>query len=389
MFELLLLLLPIAAGCGWYAGFKHRDARDIEVEKNDGISRDYLVGLNYLINEQPDKAVDVFIKMLEVNSDTVETHLALGSLFRRRGEVDRAIRIHQNLIARPQLTEAQHLHALSELGEDYLHAGMLDRAERVFLELIELGGETVSSFFNRLLHIYQQQKDWKQAIMIADKIQSRENIAIPVAYYYCELAERERLNGQVNQAHEYLRQAIAADKDCVRTNILLGRLYLEASAYQDALGTYRKVIEQDPDYISEVITPLAECYHKLGKEEDFIQYLNERLISHPRISIILILSDYIRKQQGDDAVVEFIVKHIQRCLSLRGIAHLVETYLSTADPTTRNKLFLLKEFIDKLLKNKPVYRCIHCGFSGKQLYWQCPSCKRWGVIKPIHGIEGD
>lgn len=388
MLELLLLLLPIAAGCGWYAGFKHRDARDIEVEKNDGIARDYLVGLNYLINEQPDKAVDVFIKMLEVNSDTVETHLALASLFRRKGEVDRAIRIHQNLIARPQLTKEQHLHALSELGKDYLHAGMLDRAERVFLELIELGGET-SSNFNCLLHIYQQQKDWKQAIMIADKIQSSENIEIPIAHYYCELAEEARSNGQVNQAYEYLNQALTADKNCVRANILLGKLHLEAGIYQDALHAYRKVIDQDADYISEVVTPLAECYHKLGKEEAFVQYLNDCLASHPRVSIILILSDYIRKQQGDEAVIEFITQHIPRCLSLRGVAHLVEIYLSSADPATRNKLFLLKEFMNKLLKNKPIYRCTHCGFSGKQLYWQCPSCKRWGVIKPIHGIEGD
>lgn len=386
MFELLLLLLPVAAACGWYAGFKHRDARD--VEKDNIISNDYLVGLNYLINEQPDKAVDVFIKMLEVNSDTVETHLALGSLFRRRGEVDRAIRIHQNLIARPQLTRLQHLHALSELGEDYLYAGMLDRAERVFLELIELGGETATSF-NRLLHIYQQQKDWKQAIVVADKIQSSENVKIPIAYYYCELAESARLNGRINEAHEYLKQAVLSDKDCVRANILLGKLHLEAGAYQEALRSYKKVIEQDPDYISEVIVSLAECYKKLDNEDDFIRYLNDCLEAYPRISIILVLSDYIRKQQGEIVATDFITKHIHRCLSLRGIAHLVDVYLNGADPDAKNKLFLLKEFIEKLLKNKPIYRCIHCGFSGKQLYWQCPSCKRWASIKPIHGIEGD
>jgi len=386
MWELLLLLLPVAAACGWYAAYKHYSVRDEDVE--DRFTRDYLVGLNYLINEQPDKAVDVFIKMLEVNSDTVETHLALGSLFRRRGEVDRATRIHQNLIARPQLTKEQRLHALFELGEDYLRAGMLDRAERVFLEIIELDGETTTSF-NRLLHIYQQQKDWRQAIAIADKIRIHENVNIPVAYYYCELAEAARAAGEVDKTRDFLKLALAEDKTCVRANILLGRLNADVGAYQDAIDAYQKAIEQDPDYISEVLSQLRECYRRLDQDGEFMQYLYRCLALHPRISIVLILSNYIRSQKGDVAAIEFITEHIYRCLSLRGVAYLVDIYLDNVDLKTKSKLLLLKEFIAKLLHSKPVYRCVHCGFAGKQLYWQCPSCKRWGAIKPIHGMEGD
>jgi len=385
MLELLLLLLPVAAACGWYAGFRHRDSR--EPEKDGIISRDYyLVGLNYLINEQPDKAVDVFIKMLEVNSDTVETHLALGSLFRRRGEVDRAIRIHQNLIARPQLTTEQRQHALAELGEDYLRAGVLDRAERVFLELIALGGETAANF-NRLLHIYQQQKDWKQAVTIADKIQVDDNLHTPIAYYYCELADQARVNGGLTEAHEHLKQAIMRDKHCVRAHILLGKLYLEAGDYKNAIHAYKTVIEEDPDYLSEVLVFLAESYKQLQQEEDFVQYLNQCLAAFPQTSILLALSDYIREKQGDAAALLFITEHIQSCLSLRGIAYLLDIYLKAADQETKDKLFLLQQFIEKLLKNKPTYRCVHCGFSGKQLYWQCPSCKRWGGVKPIQGVK--
>src|SRR4030065_2811850 len=137
MLQLLLLLLPIAAISGWITGYRHKKSTEIEANPSL-IPHDYFLGLNYLINEQPDKAVDVFIKMLEVNTDTVETHLALGNLFRRRGEVDRAIRIHQNLIARPSLRREQRSQALLELGQDYMQAGLLDRAESLFKELIEL-----------------------------------------------------------------------------------------------------------------------------------------------------------------------------------------------------------------------------------------------------------
>ena len=381
---LLLLLLPLAAACGWYAGFKYQASRNLEPE--DHVTRDYLVGLNYLINERPDKAVDVFIKMLEVNSDTVETHLALGSLFRRRGEVERAIRIHQNLIARPQLTKEQRFHALSELGVDYLQAGMLDRAERVFLELIALGGE-VATGFNHLLHIYQQQKDWKQAITVAEKIQAAESTEMPIAYYYCELAEKARLEGQIDEARDYLRQALAKDHSCVRAYILLGKLHQDAGAYKDAIALYRRVIEQDPDYLAEVVVPLIECYSKLDREDEVMGYLQERLEEFPRIALIVVLSGYIRKRQGDEMAINFIAQHLPRCLSLRGVAQLLDIYLDTADDATKKRLLLLKDPVEKLLKNKPLYRCVHCGFSSRQLYWQCPSCKRWAGIRPIHGVE--
>lgn len=389
MLELILFLLPVAAVSGWLAGYRYKKATETE---NNGslIPHDYFLGLNYLINEQPDKAVDVFIKMLEVNTDTVETHLALGNLFRRRGEVDRAIRIHQNLIARPQLAKKQRLQALSELAQDYLRAGVFDRAERLFLQLIDLGGD-IDLSLNSLISIYQQQKDWQQAIATAKRLEGLANIKMnnAVAHYYCELADQARINNHHDQACAYLSEALLHDKNCARANIIFGRLFFDGGDYQQAIKALHRVYDQDAEYVSEVINLLVASYKKLNREEEFVGYLTQRIIEKPRIYYILAMTDYLRDKKGDAAAIEYLAQQMPRCLSLRGLERMLGLYVNHVDVNMQNQLLLLKEFTDKLLENKPVYRCVCCGFSGKNLYWQCPSCRRWNSVKPIHGLEGD
>ena len=387
MFQWLLLLLPLAAIFGWYIGYRQKKS----FKPEPGINQhDYFLGLNYLINEQPDKAVDVFIKMLEVNSDTVETHLALGNLFRRRGEVDRALRIHQNLIARPQLDGKQRLQALFELAQDYLRAGVLDRAERIFLELIKLDGDIVNSL-KSLINIYQQQKDWRQAIVTAKKLErlSGTQMDNAIAHYYCELAEQLLDDRRPQQAQEYLQKALSYDKNCVRASIILGKFFFTEGEYSKAINTFQCVYDQDAEYISEVITLLADCYKKLNMKKEFVAYLTERLAENTRISFVLAMADYISEHDGNVAAIEYLTEQIHRCLSMRGLERLLSLYISNVEPEVKSKMLLLKEFIDSLAKNKPIYRCVHCGFSSKTLYWQCPSCNRWNSLKPIHGLEGD
>lgn len=387
LMPLLFLLLPVAATCGWFVG---RRASHKQIPRlPHKIRRDYFKGLNYLINEQPDKAVDVFIKLLEVDSDTVETHLALGSLFRRRGEVDRAIRVHQNLIARPQLAKPHRLHALSELGQDYLRAGVLDRAERLFLELVELGEEDQPSL-HFLLHIYQQEKDWHKAIEIAKKLQAHgESMSATIAQYYCELAEQMIEKGWSQDALNDLKRAQAIDHGCVRASMIRGRLESEVGHYKEAIRCYKRVIAQDPDYISEIVAPLADCYRYLNEEDKLVTFLEESLVRYPRISLVLVISDYLHRQHGEKVAIEFIAQQIQRQPSLRGLSHLVELYLLNSTGDAKEKLLILQSFMNKLLADKPVYQCSHCGFSGKTLYWLCPSCHHWNTVKPIRGLEGN
>lgn len=388
--DLLLLLLPVAAASGWHYARKSAGKNPSISTGKTTLPQDYFIGLNYLINEQPDKAVDVFIKMLEVNSDTVETHLALGSLFRRRGEVDRAIRVHQNLIARPQLGKLQRIQALSELAQDYLRAGVLDRAERLFLELVKMGEQTTPSL-HYLLNIYQQQKDWEQAISTAKKLQviTHELMQVPIAQYYCELAEQTSQKKQIDKAKSYLQHALQNDRNCVRASILQAEIETLSGNFKSAIRAYKQVKSQDPDFISEIVLPLAHCCEELKAEDELIDYLRTCLNEYPRVPVVLVLADYLRKQQGDKVAIEFLAEQIHLHPSLRSLDYLLQLYLENSVGDTRYKLQILQDLVKGLLAQKPVYRCVECGFAAKALYWQCPRCRHWNTVKPIHGLEGD
>lgn len=386
--NIALLMLPFAAFSGWYAS--RASQRKSNNKSSSTIPHDYFVGLNFLVNEQPDKAVDVFVKLLEVDSETVETHLALGSLFRRRGEIERATRIHQNLIARPNLSRDMRMQSLLELGQDYLAAGVFDRAERIFQEVVASGEYAVASL-GYLLDIYQQQRNWNQAIDVAQRFEvaNHQSMAVPIAHYYCELASHQVTAGDTEQAYRYLRKALATNKLCARASMLLGSLELHNQRFKVAIRYFKQVAVQDPEYLTEVLLPLERCYVALNNKDDFMPYLYTCLENYPRISIVLLLADRIGQQQGDQAAAEFIAAQLQQNPSIRGLNRLIQLHVQRADHNARANLQVLEHLTAKLLEDKPVYRCGQCGFSAKTLHWFCPGCRTWSTIKPIHGLEGD
>ena len=373
---------------GWLFGrYREKIAAELSsavVERQVPISQDYFIGLSYLINEQPDKAVDVFIKMLEVNSDTVETHLALGSLFRRRGEVSRAIRIHQNLIARPQLSKKQRAQALFELGQDYLRSGVLDRAEKMFLEIIKVGGETEGSL-NGLLNIYQQQQEWIKAIAIAKKIQATTDLdmRIPLSHYKCELAVLAKVSGNYKQAKSYLKEALAFDSQCVRASLVLGEILFDEQLYDEAVKTLLLVAKQDFGYISETVSLLRESYLKLGQEEKYFSYLVDNARQYSDLTCILAMVDYLTDKDNLSSAIECLSKHMTKSLSLRGSNKLLSLCIELLnDDVDKPQLQFLQEVVNKIADEVSFrYLCTNCGFSSKSLYWQCPSCKRWNTTR--------
>lgn len=388
MSEVLFLLLPIAAFSGWWMARKSY-AKNI-AHSCDDLPSKYITGLNYLLNEQPDKAIDLFIQMLEVDSETVETHLALGSLFRKRGEVDRAIRIHQNLIARPTLTNPQRAHALYELAQDYMSAGLLDRSEALFSDLAENEIHS-SSALQQLIDIYQQEKEWDKAIVVAQKlaIKTNQNFNPLVAHYYCELAEKAYNDGERGKALKLVKRAIATDKDCARASILEGDIEKDNGNYKTSIKAYKRIEQQDAEYLPEVITSLLDCYRALGKISECIVYLQEILNKHDSISIMLLISDLINQQEGEKSAAEFIVDFLEHRPSVRGMDRLIDLNIEQAKDSTREKLQILKNVTSQILEDNPVYQCQSCGFHAKAIHWQCPGCKQWSTIKPIHGVEGE
>lgn len=388
MIDLWPLLLPAAAWSGWWLA--HRNTSKEAPNRSNHLSREYVVGLNYLLNEQSDKAVDVFIKLLEVDSDTVETHLALGSLFRRRGEVDRAIRIHQNLIARPQLSLLQKKESLMALGQDYMSAGLFDRAERIFLEVVELGGTKETGSLHGLLAIYQQEKAWEKALNIIKKLEITTGTSFhhQAAHYYCEMANQALKTNALDKAAYCIKQAINVDEGSVRASLMHANLEMKEGRYIHAIRSLKRVPQQDADFLTEIIEPLVLCHKELDTMDECIKYLEQTSVDHPRASVIFVIAEYLKEHKNMDVAIDFVADNLSKHPSIRGLNQLIYWHLESAHGKVRDKLQMLYDITSKFLDNKPVYRCIHCGFGGKHLHWHCPGCKNWGRMKPVHGLEG-
>jgi lipopolysaccharide biosynthesis regulator YciM len=385
---LLFLLLPVAAFSGWWIGRRRSSA-----QADPGypeFSSDYFKGLNFLLNEQPDKAIDVFLKMLQVDSDTVETHLALGNLFRRRGEGERAIRIHQNLIARPTLSKAQRALALYELGQDYLRAGLLDRAESLFSELIEQG-EYRTQALEKLLDIYQQEKDWEKAIDVSRRIETLSGQAMNglIAQFYCELGDKSASNNDVKSAIKMAKRALGCDRQCTRASLLKANVEKNSGQYKAAVKTLKQVEKQDVQFLPEAIWPLLECYQYLNKLDEAERYLSYLLDEHGGITPLLAVAELIKIRKGEREAAKRIESFLCERPSVRGLDRLIELHLVHSNGAAHDNLLILKELTQRLLEEKSPYRCRNCGFKAKILKWHCPSCKEWASIRPIQGVVGE
>lgn len=381
----LVWLLPLCAIISWWLG-----RQSVRKKNNDQLGRihpDYFKGLNFVLNEQPDKAIEVFVKMLEVDSETVETHLALGNLFRRRGEVDRAIRIHQNLIARPNLSRDDRAVAMLELGIDYTRSGLFDRAVSLFDEVVQ-GGTHTARAHRELLNIYQQEKDWDNAIATARRLEytEGEKLDAVIAQFYCEKAEEMRAQGDLRQAMDNLRKSMNIDKNCSRASMLDGDMLLEEGKVKQAIRAYKRVEKQDPDYFSEVIPAMQRCYRSIDRLDEFMDYLRDIVNRHGEITAILTLAELIAERDGESAAVGFLASELKRQPTVKGVDQLIHYTLSLAQGTTRESLISIKELTANLLKNRSAYKCLQCGFDAKVLHWQCPSCKNWNTTRPVYGV---
>ncbi len=392
---LILFLFLVALAIGFLWG---RRGASVKL-KRDRIApvwdQAYFKGLNLLLNEQPDAAIDAFIEALEVNSDTLETHLALGNLLRRQGEVDRAIRIHQNLLARPGLTTSQQHQAQFELARDYIKAGVFDRAEKLLRELIESSPEIRDVCLEHLVEIYREEKEWEKAIKAVEHLVGRRFSKVPEkwrnsqAHFCCELAESSLEVDDYLSARRYLKSALGYDRNLVRASLIWGRLEKQLGNDKEAIKILKKIPTQDPDFINETIELLAQCFERLGDKAGFERYLRQLLEYHPGNSVILALTTLIQKNQGDIAAADFIGTQLKSRPSLRGVSRLLDFYLDNSKEQAKDNLGLLKDLIDQLLEAKPNYRCVQCGFNGNHLHWLCPSCKSWNTVRAIKGVEGE
>jgi lipopolysaccharide biosynthesis regulator YciM len=375
--ELLWLLLPVAAASGWLMARRRPPRGDGDLR----IEPEYFKGIDYLLNEQPDKAIEALLQVVQVDSETVEPHFALGNLFRRQGEVERAIRIHQSLVARPLLTRTQRDRALFELGRDYYQAGLLDRAENLFRETVERDPGNAGAL--RLLgKIYEQESEWEKAIAASSPLEGNRAV---IANYYCELAAQAFAAGDHARAKKMLRRAYFKDRRCVRASLLAGGLARAEGNFKTAIKALQRVNRQDPHYLPEIVVPLLECYDQIGRPEQAIDFLGAALQRQNAFPAVLIFARYLGRHRGEAEAHYYIVSYLQSHPSLSGLAHLLESLREEEASGLKKGLEMGSRLLVRLLDNTPAYYCINCGFRGKSLHWHCPGCRQWNSIRPYQG----
>jgi lipopolysaccharide biosynthesis regulator YciM len=371
-------------GLGWLAA--RVDIKQL-LSESRRLPRSYFKGLNFLLNEQPDKAIEAFIEVVKVDPETVELHFALGSLFRRRGETERAIRMHQNLLERPDLIAEQRLQAMIELGQDYLKAGLLDRAEAVFAKLKDSPHRIEA--FKFLLEIYQQEKDWMKAIEAARELErnSGESAQKEIANYYCELAVSDATHSRPDAAKRHLDEALALHRKCVRANIILGDLAAAAGDHAGAIDAWKRIEQQNPAYLALVAQRLLESHRALGRSDEGLTLLRGYLAGFPSLDLLDVAFQSALDAEGPEAAYKLVKEELRRNQTLLGVDKLLEAQAMVAPAERRNELDLVRNLIQSHTRRLARYRCDNCGFKARQFYWHCPACGGWETYPPKRSEE--
>ena len=372
-----LLVIPLFFALGWIAA--RVDIRHV-MQESRAVPRSYFKGLNYLLNEQPDKAIEAFLEVARMDPDTLELHFALGALFRRRGELDRAIRIHQNLVDRADLSQEQRMKALYELGEDFLKSGLLDRAESVFRRL-ESGNHALDALRN-ILEIQVLTKDWPQAIETASRLEKLGSPAqnVDTAHYYCELAAAAMLRNDEQAAHGFLEQALKQNKRSARAWMLLGDLEAKAGRDEAAIQAWRRLEELNPTYLPTVAERLVQAYDRLGRQPEAINLLKAYLDRRPSPDLLHLLFQTVAERQGWEAARQLAAEELKRHPSLRALDDYLQASNALSPESVEGRL--AQDLVHRQVSRTAYYQCIHCGFKARQYFWQCPACARWESILP-------
>ena len=374
-----LLAIPVVFGLGWMAArfdLKHllSDAANLP--------RSYFRGLNFLLNEQPDKAIDAFIEVVKLDPETTELHFALGNLFRRRGETERAIRVHQNLLNRADLPVNERDHALFELGQDFLKAGLLDRAEQTFTSI--QAGLYQTEAQGSLLTIFQTEKDWHKSISAALTLENagRPSLRKEISKFHCELAAEALQRGDTQAARDALAQALKTNDANVRATILLGDVEASAGNHSAALSYYTRVEKQNPVYLTLVAEPIMKAYNQLGKPGQGAALLVDYLDRYPSSDLLDSAYKHVAAADGMEAAHALALKQMRRAPSTAATLLLLDGQIAGSDASRSDELELVRNLIRVRTRNLPRYTCQNCGFRARLFYWQCPGCGHWESYAP-------
>jgi len=387
MLNLLWFLLPVAAAAGWIAARRSGASRPDEFWD---YTSNFHEGLNVLLNERDGSPSELFDSLSDTDRDTADTHIALGNLYRRRGDVERAIVLHESLLDKPELGDEVHAAARLALAHDYGSAGLLDRSEKALRELIETGHRK-SDAYNSLLQLHERERDWGQAIAVADEYQRETGEGNPqlLAHYYCELSAKASSDGYSDEARTLLDKALASDPGCARASIMIAELAMAAGDPQTAIERYELVEQQRAELMPEIIEQRFAALNASDDPTQLTAFVDHVRSQRNAYSVVRKTRDEIEKIHGAAAADKFFKAQVLTRPSLKGLRDWVSDQVPLSRPGEREKVQVILDLLDQVTEDKPTYQCSHCGFQGNVLHWRCPSCGTWDSVRTIIGVEGE
>lgn len=373
-----LLALPLFFTLGWIAA--RVDINQL-LSESTTLPAAYFKGLNFLITDQHDKAIEAFVEAVEANADSLELHFALGSLFRRRGEVDRAIHLHLNLLDRRELPEPQKMAVMAELAQDYLKAGLLDRAEELFKSLDD--SRYKQPALRALLEIYVREREWERAIESAKELERLSGVPFrkEIAQYYCEMAMKSILTNDHHTARHELEKALDANKGCVRANILLGDMEAADGAHKVAISMWKRVEFQKPEYLGLIAARMLTSYRAIGKLDEGMTQLRSYLQTYKLPSLQAVVYEAVLAEQGPESAAVLAREELSKKPSLQTLDQLLKARM-LFDKHDQQDTNLTQQTVRAAIGNRNAFVCDQCGFRAKNFHWQCPACNAWEAIAP-------
>jgi len=377
-----LLVIPVFFGLGWLAS--RIDTRHL-IRQSARLPDAYFKGLNFLLNEQPDKAIDAFVDVVKLDPETIELHFALGNLFRRRGETDRAIRVHQSLVSRSDLLPAQREHALFELGQDFLRAGLLDRAEDAFNRLE--GTSYAGAALRHRLDLAQMVRDWPRAIDTAERLQrdGGDDLSHLIAHFRCELAQ-QALAGTSPDRDERARReielALRAGAAHPRPWLLRGEAAFAADDFDAAITAWSELARISPAHLALTGERWLQAHERVGRLDEGLARLEAILGEQPSVDALRALAQARARRDGAPAAIAWLRGSLAGSPSLLGLEQLLELQAQPGGGEPDPDIALTASLIRKQASRLSRFVCGHCGFKARRFYWQCPGCNHWDSYPP-------
>ena len=373
-----LLALPLFFTLGWLAA--RVDINQL-LSESTTLPAAYFKGLNFLISDQHDKAIEAFVEAVEANADSLELHFALGSLFRRRGEVDRAIHLHLSLLDRKELPEPQKMAVMAELAQDYLKAGLLDRAEELFKSLDD--SRYKQPALRALLEIYVREREWERAIESATELERLSGIPFrkEIAQYYCEMAMKSILTNDTRTARQKLDLALDANKGCVRANAMLGDIEAAAGAHEAAISIWKRIEFQQPDHLSLIAEKMLASYRALGKVTEGLNLLKTYLQTYQLPALLKVVYEATMAEQGAESAASLARSELAKKPTLQTLDQLLQAR-AMLDKSEQQDTHLMQQTVRNAIGNRHAYCCEQCGFRARHYHWQCPACNSWESFPP-------